>query len=398
MATSSVSLMGNATLLQRAIRLISRDVCFINRWTSATSIQKAMITRYDFDTSVKVSKMTISRAMGKIDPGIDTHNCKHPYGIYWMQSYNEKYYFMQEPGLDPPIFPPTRNNKAVWDKINEIDALYLSKFVDRIEGSKSNQRSTKKRRLDEIDIANNISISLTKSRTLIESDSHLTSCKTLYWDSPEANKLFNPNMDETVTSCLAKRFETLGEASYDDDILLQLLHDVKDTTILSNNQKNTLRHQCLYLKKAYEIALQCMNTITWQDCATKAIEMLADVGINTVTSSRTIMKLNAYFRVNKMLDVPFVRVSREPKLFGCFPDIKSDLVKYCNEKISEGCMSTELVLSELTNIIIPKHFDIHIEEQKANNQIILDYDILLHALQLQKILQHCMEMVVTSRI
>ena len=159
-----------------------------------------MMTRYDFDTSVKVSKMTISRAMGKIDPGIDTHNCKHPSGIYRMQSYNEKYYFMQEPSLDPPTFPPTRNNKAVWDKINEIDALYLSKFVDRIERSKSNQRSTKKRRLDEIDIANNISIFLTKSRTLIESDSHLTSCKTLYWDSPEANKLFNPNMDENVTS------------------------------------------------------------------------------------------------------------------------------------------------------------------------------------------------------
>ena len=75
-----------------------------------------------------------------------------------------------------------------------------------------------------------------------------------------------------------------------------------------------------------------MDTISWHDCATKAIEMLADVGINTVTNSRTIRKLNAYFRVNEMLDVPFVRVSREPKLFSCFPDIKSDLVKYCNEK------------------------------------------------------------------
>ena len=86
-----------------------------------------------------------------------------------------------------------------------------------------------------------------------------------------------------------------------------------------------------------------------------------------------------------MLDVPFVRVSREPKIFSCFPDIKSDLVIYCNDKISEGCMSTELVLSELKNIIIPKHFDIHIEEQKTNNQIILDYDMILHALQLQNI-------------
>ena len=220
MATSSVSIMGNATLLQRAIRLISRDVCFVNRWTSSTSIQKAMITRYDFDTCIKVSKMTISRAMGKIDPGIDTQNCIHPSGIYRLQSCNEKYYFMQEPSLAPPKFPPTRNNKAEWDKINEIDSLYLSKFVERIERSKNNQRSTKKRKLDEIDIANHMSISLTKSRTSIESNSHLTSSKTLYWDSPEANKLFNPNMDENVTSCLAKRFEILGEASYNDDILL----------------------------------------------------------------------------------------------------------------------------------------------------------------------------------
>ena len=128
-----------------------------------------------------------------------------------------------------------------------------------------------------------------------------------------------------------------------------------------------------------------MNTMIWQDCATKAIEMLADVGINTVTSSRTMMKLNAYFRVNEMLDVPFVRVSREPKLFSCFPDIISDLVKYYNQKISEGCMSTELVLSKLTNVIDPKHFDIHIEEQKANHQIILDYDMLFHALNLKKV-------------
>jgi hypothetical protein len=48
------------------------------------------------------------------------------------------------------------------------------------------------------------------------------------------------------------------------------------TTQLTAGQERKIVTQCLYLRKAYEIAAQCMNSWTWKECCTEAIKSLRD--------------------------------------------------------------------------------------------------------------------------
>ena len=105
MATSKV------ILLQKAVRNITLDGSFRNRWVSASSLEKALTLRYQFDSTITISKATLSRAVGKINPCIDTQNLKHASGMYRGVFGREKFYYVQDSDLVPPIFPTTKMNK-----------------------------------------------------------------------------------------------------------------------------------------------------------------------------------------------------------------------------------------------------------------------------------------------
>ena len=134
MATSKV------ILLQKAVRNITLDGSFRNRWVSASSLEKALTLRYKFDSTITISKATLSRAVGKINPCIDTQNLKHASGMYRGVLGNEKFYFVQDSDLVPPIFPTTKMNKLVWIKIKKADETELQDYMNRIEHRHSRQR------------------------------------------------------------------------------------------------------------------------------------------------------------------------------------------------------------------------------------------------------------------
>ena len=66
MATSKI------ILLQKAVRNIALDGSFQNRWVSASSLVRALKVRYQFDSAITISTATLSRAIGKINPDIDS--------------------------------------------------------------------------------------------------------------------------------------------------------------------------------------------------------------------------------------------------------------------------------------------------------------------------------------
>ena len=101
-----------------------------------------------------------------------------------------------------------------------------------------------------------------------------------YWTSPEAYILFSVKKEDCVIKTLIGRDKILTKAAYDDDTLVSLLHAVESVDRLSSFQKQHLRFDCIYLKKAYEIAIQNMNSWTWKQCAQAAIAELNDVGFN----------------------------------------------------------------------------------------------------------------------
>ena len=77
-----------------------------------------------------------------------------------------------------------------------------------------------------------------------------------YWESTEAKKLFNPNDGETVLECIARRDILLWRASVDDEALVSITNVISSTDELTVRQADDIRKKYMYLRKAYEYAIQ----------------------------------------------------------------------------------------------------------------------------------------------
>jgi hypothetical protein len=88
------------------------------------------------------------------------------------------------------------------------------------------------------------------------------------------------------------------------------------TTQLAAKQERCIVTQCLYLRKAYKIAAQCMNAWTWKECCAEAIKSLCDCGINYVGHEETIGRWHIYFRTNETFPNPLGHSKKlqEPKV------------------------------------------------------------------------------------
>ncbi len=111
-----------------------------------------------------------------------------------------------------------------------------------------------------------------------------------YWDSGEAIKLFNPTLGKSVKQCLCNRDKLLQNIIEDADKVEMIIEDWNNdgTTKLTSKQEHRLVTQCLYLRKAYKIAVQCMNGWNWKECCAEAIKSLRYCGINYVGKEETI--------------------------------------------------------------------------------------------------------------
>jgi hypothetical protein len=105
-----------------------------------------------------------------------------------------------------------------------------------------------------------------------------------YWDSGEAIKLFNPILGKSVKQCLCDRVVLLQNIIEDADKVETIIEDWNDdsATQLTAKQERRIVTRCLYLRKAYEIAVQFMNLWTWKECCAVAIKSLRDCGMNYV--------------------------------------------------------------------------------------------------------------------
>ena len=70
---------------------------------------------------------------------------------------------------------------------------------------------------------------------------------------------------------------------------------------LTTKQKEKLRIQCLYLKQAYEIAIQKMNGNTWSECCNMAIEEIETIQITKVGNEKNFWKVE--YNIQKWGDV-----------------------------------------------------------------------------------------------
>jgi hypothetical protein len=274
------------------------------------------------------------------------------------------YFFtIQDPMLAPPEMLTTRANDSEWIRLCKVDQELLSCYGKKVKSSehreKNYDRHTKKKLkvLDDIDIF--LANKKSKHKTTICMDRTCSPPQMTqewreldYWDSSEAIKLLNPMPGVSVKQCPCDRGKLLQDVIEDANKLETIIEDwVTDNnaTLLTAKQERRIVTQCLYLRKAYEIAVQRMNTWTWKECCAEAIKSLHDCGINYVGNEPTIRRLHMFFRKNETFPNPQGHSKKllEPKVFGFFPELKSKIHDFCGSPDNQPSMSSESVAAKI---------------------------------------------------
>ena len=221
-------------ILQNAVRSITTDRLFRDRWTSVYSLERAVNSRYKLE-GLSTTKMAISKAIGRVEVGIQDLQVKNSSGIYSGLRSQMRYFFFQDPKLNPPYFPPTADNQLVWDEIIAVDQNNLNIYLDNLQKKKERVRPNKRERLDSVDIYDKISQSSAKVIKLSEDAAQsIVLPKNIYWDSPEAAHLFKPKHGESVLECLCRRDQLLSSAAFCDKNLLKIIDGIEDIDELIN--------------------------------------------------------------------------------------------------------------------------------------------------------------------
>ena len=352
--------------IQKAANNIAKSIYFSKRWCRSSSLVEAISKRYKL-ANILVNTKSLSMAMSKLEPFLSDSQQHHTTGIYRGYRCHKAYYYFQGKSCAPPFTPPA-NDKTAWSAIDGIDDKMLQEYLENNDKFRNHDRIIKKRRLDDVDIIDNQTITKIETDRIIcknreESRYVITST---YWDSTEAKILFRPKENETVLNCLRRREEILLQACLSDEIMLELTSGSSPIDELSSKQKEHLRYQCLYLRKAYEIAIQFMSAKTWTECIIMAISELADIGIQFIKNEKTVRQWHTIFKNNECFNIAYVRQETEPKVFTFFPQVKGLIKKYCNEKVKSGELSTEGLHAELNTKIIPSCYNDMLNDADAS--------------------------------
>ena len=116
--------------LQKAVQNVTKSIYFTNRWCSSTSMLSAVTSCYKLNF-LSVTKASLNCQMNKLDPDIDNLSFRHHSGIYRGERSKEKYYFFQDPKLDPLRFPDP-NSVDCWKDISSRDLKQLQLFLDSL--------------------------------------------------------------------------------------------------------------------------------------------------------------------------------------------------------------------------------------------------------------------------
>ena len=102
-----------------------------------------------------ISKATLSKSLGKIEPMIDSLDSKHPSGFYRAKMGNEFLFYIQDPKSDPPEFMKTATGVKAdsakrWQDVLREDNINLTGYKYRML-RKIERNRNKKRKINDID-------------------------------------------------------------------------------------------------------------------------------------------------------------------------------------------------------------------------------------------------------
>jgi len=204
--------------------------------------------------------------------------------------------------------------------------------------------------------------------------------KSVYWDSPEAAKLFGFNEGEDVYSKLEERVTLLKGSLQKPDGYKSILQHSEET--LTADQVFKIRNKCVFLIRAYQIALEKLgtNNTRWKkDCCQEAVNQINEIGFDTTINANTLMNWNIDFRKYNQFHHPDIYVANnikpKPALFENFPQAAVDASLKILNNLDH--FNVEMLRVELINTIIPSLKE-EIEVTGDANANIDGYNLLCH--------------------
>jgi hypothetical protein len=180
--------------------------------------------------------------------------------------------------------------------------------------------------------------------------------KPVYCDSPEAAKLFGFNEGEDVYNKLGERVTLLKGALQKPDGYKSILQCSEET--LNADQVFKIRNKCVFLIRAYQIALEKLgkNNTRWKkDCCQEAVDQINDIGFVTTINANTLMNWNINFRKHEKFHHPDIYVANNikptPALFDYFPQAAADASSFILNHLDHFIV--EMLRGKLINKIIP---------------------------------------------
>jgi hypothetical protein len=207
--------------------------------------------------------------------------------------------------------------------------------------------------------------------------------KPVYWDLPETAKLFGFNYDEgcNVYNGLVERCELLRGVLRRPKGFKSIIQHSNEP--LSENQVFQIKNKCIFLLRAYEIALQKMgttNTRLVKDCCQVAVDQVNGLGFNTTINAKTLSYCNIDFRKRGKFahPNPFIAngIKPKPPLFEYFPKAAVDATTFVLDHLDH--FAVEMLHNEFITTIIPA-LKAEVENSGGNmNRDHPDYNLLCH--------------------
>jgi hypothetical protein len=180
-----------------------------------------------------------------------------------------------------------------------------------------------------------------------------------YWDSPEAAKLFGFSYQngDNVYNGVQDIVTLLSRAQQMHDGYKGLVANI-DRAPLTPIQIFRLKNQCLYLRTAYQIALNKLgrSNNTWiETCCGGAVRKLSSLGFNLTVDKLRLGMWNTLFRRDHHFPHPNSYVANgmkpKPRIFEVFPEAEAMISDFVLSHLDH--FTVDMLRNEFITMIIP---------------------------------------------
>jgi hypothetical protein len=347
------------------------DTEFHDKWMTSDTWAELICLRYNLVnsnafTGIDLNKVFQSRSSLYLTTQMDVDRSNIPLdhiGIfrdrYKDPATNKKRvcYYACEKGRAPKITKGVKWFHEVTEAI-ELKTKFKTRKEKRVlvvNGTIVSQNSNK-RKIEEVQAAINETIAAASaapssaSTTTALCSAIPSSDHSIFWQSTEAQAIFQPKEGETVLEAIQNQINTLHEALSSHLLITSIIEG--NCEHMTENQTIAMRERCQIIALALSVAIDNLPVWkNWNRCCEVAVGIASKMGIVTSRNARVVRNWYQKFRVKRKFQLRASVKHDLPPFLERNKEICISLKTYIREHLAE--LSSEMVCEYLHNTVLP---------------------------------------------